>query len=61
MQKLSLVVSTSFTLTFRGFKFWTTFQGVPFVSEIFRSVEPKLSGRNIYILLEIWGTFGGKW
>lgn len=42
-----------FPLEFDGWKFWTTFQDVPFISETSLSVEPKLSNhlhlRNFWV------------
>ena len=39
----------------KGWKLWTTFQVVSFISNIFRSVEPKFS---YHFITEILGIFG---
>ena len=56
-QRMALAVLAYFPLEYLGWKFWTTFQQVAFISEMFQSIELKLS-YNTYTLTEITAIFG---
>jgi len=51
-----LQMVSTFSIWIFRLEFWTTFQDVPFIPEIFWSVEPKLP--YIYILTKNSGIYG---